>query len=256
MQGAGEVVVLWAHPVPTATLLSLLDVGERARAERLRDEGEQQRFVTGHALLRLALATADEDPGDIGPIVARCNRCGGAHGKPTITGGPHFSLTHAGNRVAVAVTELGPVGVDVEPLSTGSLADLDPIALSTAEQAVVAALPVAARHGARLRYWVRKEAVLKCTGDGLMRDPSGVEVTGPDEPARLHGDLGDHIVLSDLPFGPDHLGAIAVSVPTPRHRTAPKPTGPPAAPRISMRNADRLLSDWAASAVHARTTTR
>jgi uncharacterized membrane protein YdjX (TVP38/TMEM64 family) len=47
-------------------------------------------------------------------------------GKPYVTGGPHISLAHTRTASAVAVSTLGPVGVDLEPdrnLPTAALAD-------------------------------------------------------------------------------------------------------------------------------------
>ena len=54
------------------------------------------------------------------------------------------------------------------------------------ERAVFEGLPEASRNEAFLRAWVRKEAFLKATGEGLYRSLADVEVTfAPGEGARL-----------------------------------------------------------------------
>lgn len=112
---------------------------------------------------------------------APCPRCGGPHGRPVVVPGlmmPHVSLAAAGPLVAVAVTDAGPVGVDVERvLRAGSPGFLD-VALHPDED-----LPDGPEAAARL--WVRKEAVLKAAGVGLLVDPADVLLSAPEEPARL-----------------------------------------------------------------------
>ncbi len=93
-------------------------------------------------------------------------------GRPALTGSPrplHVSITHTPGLVAVALTGLGPVGVDAEPLRR-----LDAVALATkwfsAEE--VRWLSEAApetRSAGFLQLWVRKEAVGKALGKGLRQ---------------------------------------------------------------------------------------
>ena len=56
----------------------------------------------------------------------------GAHGKPRVEAAPqlHVSISHAADRVAVAVTALGPVGVDLEPAGAGDFDGLADVALT------------------------------------------------------------------------------------------------------------------------------
>jgi len=73
-------------------------------------------------------------------------------GKPYLPGGPHFSLSHSGGIVLLAVCEKSPVGCDVEPLSRtvhNEAAVRRKIARPGDE-----ALPF-------LQLWVKHEALLK-----------------------------------------------------------------------------------------------
>lgn len=135
-------------------------------------------------LLRLVadlLATTDPptDPAADLRIVRACRACGSdRHGKPHVVGPPgrsrvHLSLGRSAGRAVVAVTGLGPVGVDLEAL--GPETDDDLVA------------------------WVRTESLVKATGHGLTIDPGSVE--GPrrtiDLPAP-DGFIAALTVLTDV----------------------------------------------------------
>jgi len=218
---AGECQVWWASPVAgAAELLALLDAGERHRYARfLRDE-DRARYLAAHALARLVLAGHLGVAAPALAFEAVCRRCGaGDHGKPrldTAGGGIEFSLSHSGARVVLAVARDAAVGVDVERLNARrDFAALIPAVLSAAEQPSVAALPAAERAGAVLRYWTRKEALLKATGDGLSVAPAALTVTPPDAPPALVAweaapplDAAAH--LFDLSPGSGHVASLAI----------------------------------------------
>lgn len=63
-------------------------------------------------------------------------------------------------------------------------------------------------------YWVRKEAVLKATGCGLLVPLSAVTISGPDEAARLMRWEADvpaptAVALADLTVRPGYVGCVA-----------------------------------------------
>lgn len=153
-----SVAVWWAAPVaPEAApaLVDLLDAHERTRIARFRRPVDAARYLAAHALTRLVLGRTVARPARELAIDRTC-RCGQQHGKPVLPGGPEFSLTHAGDLVGVAVSALGPVGLDVEQVR--AMADLP----SMAEHVGAPAEP-----DGFFRSWTRKEALLKATGDGL-----------------------------------------------------------------------------------------
>ena len=91
-----------------------------------------------------ALAT-DLTGRDPGPLHHSCPFCGSVeHGRPYVDGAIHVSVTHASRLTAVAVSGAGPVGIDLE-----ADAELD---------------------------WVRREAVGKAMGVGIVADDQPVPV--------------------------------------------------------------------------------
>lgn len=171
---AGEVLVAHAAVVPVAAVAHLLPVVPPTDAA-----------ASAHALLRLLLSERTQQPPTAHVLVRRCTRCGGAHGKPRLQHPSlHVSLAYVASAVAVAVTDAGPVGVDLErPPATG-FDGFDGVALAPGETASTTA--------ERARLWTRKEAALKATGEGLLRDPRTVDVRGTTA-------LGAHLLDVDLP---------------------------------------------------------
>ena len=140
-------------------------------------------------------------------IERSCPHCGGQdHGRPMVTvasgsrsspgslSSPgsrplHVSLSRTGGTVALALTFLGPVGVDIESVADVSRAGFDAVAFDAvafgpAELATLAELAGTDAAGARARLWTAKEAVLKCTGDGLRVDPRDLTVALPGRRSR------------------------------------------------------------------------
>ncbi len=167
----GICTVWWAAPVDPSgapALVALLDEHERERLTRFRREIDSARYLAAHALVRIALADiVDVPPAAL--LFDRTCRCGQQHGKPRLTsGGPAFSLTHAGDLVGVA-THDAPVGLDVE--QARPLSDLG--AMATHACSPEETVPDEA---AFFRLWTRKEALLKASGDGLSAPMSGITV--------------------------------------------------------------------------------
>jgi 4'-phosphopantetheinyl transferase len=200
--------VAWARPGAGQVSAAALNAAERERAHRLLRDADRARFVAAHALLRTVLASWTGAAAAELTFDAQCRACGERHGKPTLASGPHFSLSYAGDRVVVAVTSIGPVGVDVEDHAAVRFDGFDSVALASGERAPVDA-------AARATVWVRKEAILKATGHGLAVDPSRVEVAAPDDPARLiawHADdpPAGTMQLTDLSVGAGYSACVAV----------------------------------------------
>ena len=74
------------------------------------------------------------------------------NGKPYLPGGPHFSLSHSGGMVLLAVCDENPIGCDVEP--TDRVVRNEEAIRRKIAQPGDEALPF-------LQLWVKHEAVLK-----------------------------------------------------------------------------------------------
>jgi len=219
---ATAVVTFDRHPAsvvrPQSAPRLLTDL-EQARLDSLGSSGERDRFVAGHALLRLAVAGCwSLDPAAVA-LTFTCARCGGPHGRPvamTPAGCPpvHLSLSHAGNRVLVAASPAGPVGIDVEPVAGAAFAGFDDVALDPRERVWLAQVGPADGAAGRARVWVRKESVLKATGDGLARDPRMVVVSPPLDRARVLAwpeERSPSVAhLTDLDVGPGYAACLAL----------------------------------------------
>ena len=215
--GSGECLV-WRCPAEPAAerLFALLDDAEQARARGLGHEPARTRFVTGRATARLLAARyADTDPRAV-VFTSTCRHCAGPHGRlevHTSVGVLHVSVSHSAERILVAIARDTVCGVDIERVALRG-GRIPVSALSPVERRVLADLPQSQRLAGFIRYWTRKEAILKATGDGLVPSPADLTVSAPDAPARLlswadrpppHVDVH----LNDLAVGDGYRGALA-----------------------------------------------
>jgi 4'-phosphopantetheinyl transferase len=128
-------------------------------------------------------------------IDRHCGLCGDPeHGKPRVPGGTvGFSASSAGDVTVVAVSRDGELGVDVaDPRALADIlgGELPPGLLSAGEALWVAA--AGDRTSALGRLWVRKEALAKAIGTGLVADAEALDTTADPLPGgwALH-DLDD-----------------------------------------------------------------
>lgn len=206
--GTGRCGVWWAQA--RLTDAALLSSAEGARLARLRQPADQRRMITAWTLARTLLGAVLDVPPSAIPVRRHCAECGGTdHGKPLVDGW-HFSLSHSGEFVAVAVTQAASVGIDLEYadrardisrlvrtlFAPGEAASADPRDL--------------------LRTWVRKESVTKAVGTGLGTPFNTFAVGGypaalltwPDDPA-----LAARTTLADLTRQSAYPAAVTVLAP-------------------------------------------
>jgi len=176
-----------------------LDEDERGRLAAYRRDEDQARFLLGCTVVRRLLAARFSLPAAKVRLDRTCPDCGKPHGKVRADG-VDLSVTHSGELIGVAVGD-HPVGLDVEKVDPGI--DVDAMArmsLAAGELRQLERYDGIAKAEAFTRYWTRKEAVVKATGDGIRTDLRTVVVDTPTAGLQLR----------DLAVGPDHLAALAV----------------------------------------------
>jgi 4'-phosphopantetheinyl transferase len=157
-------------------MLAILDASERHGIAGIEGHDDRRLAIAGRAFLRLTLARYLGVPPAQIPV-SRANSGRPEIGLPVRERPIHVSLSASGNLVALAVTEDGPVGVDVEPLSGRRFSpDLADVVLSEREERALEAIPEEFRLAWLVRTWVAKEAVLKALGVGLSVPPQDVDV--------------------------------------------------------------------------------
>ena len=118
-----------------------------------------------------------------------------------------MSISYAEDVTVVALTEAGPVGVDVERRDAADFPGFDAVA-AHAQEELDEVRP-------RTITWVRKESLLKATGHGLAVDPRRIRVAAPSQPAELiQWDAADPpdgpVWMQDVEITSAHVAAVTV----------------------------------------------
>jgi 4'-phosphopantetheinyl transferase len=163
--------------IALAPALKLLSVAELDRAQRITCEEYRLHVVKARALLRLMLAKltgASPDSFEFDEGVGR---------QPRLRVNPwglHFSVSHSGDQVAIAVAS-APVGIDIERVEADcgwqAIADT---CFHRSEKAFLEPMRGPAACEAFFEIWTRKEAYLKAIGTALETDPPSFSTVGPD----------------------------------------------------------------------------
>lgn len=208
----GALVVLiasedWRAWQPQAMML--VDGRELERVLRKRRVVDRELTTFAYACHRLLLAEVLGMTPDRVPLqrdALGCPRLGGVEA--------WTSLSHSDGLIALAVSMVGPVGVDIEPLTRA--AEMREIAARVAhphELAALSRLPESEQPFELLALWVRKEALLKAAGIGLACTMESFEAPpdtrlslpgntdGPSPRMRIHmlGDAAGGIAAAAVP---------------------------------------------------------
>jgi 4'-phosphopantetheinyl transferase len=217
-------VQLWRIDLQETTSLlepysSLLNDKERAKSLRYRTGRPQEHFAIGRACLRALLgANLEADPRTI-------TIASGPHGKPEAApvGGNNisFNVAHSKDKILIALSREGSIGVDVEHIDPST--DIMEVAQANFTGKEVATLSALSDSDARLRtfytYWTRKEAFAKAEGRGLLLPLSSFEIAfdsmhhHPVEVDDATGNGKKRFFLSDLDLGDEAAGALALPSP-------------------------------------------
>ncbi len=221
---------------------SFVTAAEVARAERSRHPEDAAAFLASRALLRAALAAhTGAYPRDL-VLDHRCAHCGDPdHGRPTLggaqAGAVEFSLTRTRPVVAVALSP-APVGLDAEPAPAGLDDAVASEVFSDEDRAWIGAAGGEARAARGLSLWVRKEAVGKASGLGIVdaravhARPGAVE--GEWEPARDARGRACHVAAVKIP-APRRSRSRPTSQRCGSPSATPATSSPPSAEPVSRR---------------------
>jgi 4'-phosphopantetheinyl transferase len=153
-----------------AAAWAVLSAAERARAERFHFDRDRHRYVRGRGFLRQQLGQMT------GQGAADLLLSEGAWGKPVLQ--DHalwFNLSHSRDLAVLAISQDGPVGIDLEFIDRS----VDVTALARAvfcpqEIDILMALPPLARPARFFAFWTAKEARMKLTGEGMALAPQAI----------------------------------------------------------------------------------
>jgi 4'-phosphopantetheinyl transferase len=186
--------------------LAVLGAGEADRAASFAFPADRHRYQVAHVMLRRVLAgRVGAEPRELAFGREPCPRCGRPSGRPVLASGagPCFSLAHSGDMIVIAVAG-DRVGVDLERQTQRCVCFLAGT-MHPADAAFVAPLAEPARHDAILRWWVRAEAALKCTGAGIAH--------GMDATALIGQASAGSPPVMDLAAPTGYRAALAVAAP-------------------------------------------
>lgn len=193
-------------------LRQLLSTDEMERAARFRFERHRMQYVIGRSLLRILLA------GYLQADARKISFHYTSKGKPELPSGGQecslqFNIAHSGDIILLGFTRNRKIGVDVEQIRED--VEVDEIAqrfFSLLERQHLASLPPSQRYGAFFRFWTRKEALLKGTGEGLSVSLDLFSVlSNPDEDSCvLQADGERKWLIQDVEVGAGYAGAVAV----------------------------------------------
>jgi 4'-phosphopantetheinyl transferase len=201
---------------------SFLTDAEMQRANRLIDRQRRERALAGRGLLREMLGGyLGEEPGSI--LLSE-----GEFGKLHLSEHQEsesisFNLSHAGNRLLLALCIGCEIGVDMELVRQ----DLPYRAMaeryfSAQEQGELFSLPEDGQLPAFYRCWTRKEAYLKGTGTGFSQPANGFDVSLlPQHPPELlahHTSPGEseRWSIRDIAMPEGYCAAVAIEIENPR----------------------------------------
>jgi 4'-phosphopantetheinyl transferase len=162
----------WESEDSRATWDEMLSIEEKQARDQLVFPADQWLYSLSHGMLRQVLSSwTGLLPSDV--LLEK-----DVHGRPYLKGPGKldFNLSHTKGLAVVAVSSDARVGVDVESL------DRDVDRLLTSEGILTAreredcmSRPVSQRAPQFLRYWVLKESLLKCSGEGLRGSLTAME---------------------------------------------------------------------------------
>lgn len=160
----------------------MLDIEERAQAQRFRFDRDRRHFIVRRGWLRELLSQRLERP----PRDIRYSR--NRFGKPSLLEGElSFNLSKSAGKALCVVASGLELGCDLELRNPGlATPDVAERFFSPLEQSWLSSLPADRWVEGFFNCWTRKEAYIKARGFGLSYPLDAFDVSlAPEEPAQL-----------------------------------------------------------------------
>lgn len=195
-------------------LQGLLSADEVSRAGRFHFQRDRDRYIVARGRLRQILGRyLEKKPHEIRFTYT-------AYGKPELPGDAslRFNLSHSDAFALYAFTLKRPIGIDIERISDDiAVGQIIRSFFSPGEINSFEKLPVSQRIEVFFKYWTRKEALLKATGEGFSFPFEKLNVSGMSgenwSPVAWPGDQRKQLCwyLQDLVPLRGYTAAIAVA---------------------------------------------
>jgi medium-chain acyl-[acyl-carrier-protein] hydrolase len=213
---ASDMVHLWAArtDIPATDIEQLSDLlseDERDRARKFVRPCDRSRSVVGRAALRDLLGQYKKQPAEALSFTTSSTEkplCDEA--KPL-----EFNVSHSGSLALLGFAQGQAIGVDVEEIRSGVYEQgLARQVMTTAECRLLDAHRAGDREPAFFDLWVRKEAVLKRSGEGFTGSARAID-TGFSSPYRTSADLSgtSRRDICSFTLADGHAGAVAAERP-------------------------------------------
>ena len=196
------------NPGRLNSLTSLLHEDEKEKAKTFKIPLLRDRYIAVRGLLRLVLA----DYLDIEPIELQFVT--GEHGKPALIYHQlYFNLSHSSDLLAIAVSDLQDIGIDIEQIKPRKgLHDIAKRCFSKLELYHWSQLQENQQKQLFYQLWTKKEAFVKALGHGISLGLAECEIdlTDGSSFSKLPhgcGSINDWKIV-ELPIWPDICGAL------------------------------------------------
>ena len=165
---------------------------------RYKMKADQVRTLTGKLLLREALAQMGLSQ-DLDAIKYSDFK------RPFIADNIDFNITHSGDCVACAIAYDMKLGIDVEEIKSINVDDIIPV---LRDEELEEMKRTSASPETILRFWTRKEAIVKASGEGLYMQPQ--DIYFDDELSARIADKSWY--LHELDLGSGYIAYCATNV--------------------------------------------
>lgn len=181
--------IWWAELDSIPPRYDILNEDEIIRIKSLKFLNDKKKSAASFTFLRLVLSKyIGKNPKEI-PIIRSCKECGEPHGKPWILENYKnikFNLSHSEKNIVVGLSIKHDIGIDIEEKDTDLNSDVFSHVLSVDELRALNSLPLDEKNNNFLKYWTRKESIVKAIGIGLNVNLSELIVSNYDENPKIH----------------------------------------------------------------------